>query len=64
VETPTGSLAESQSADYTPLHEFTFKLSRLKEALFTATAHQIAEERHRYMVEFFAHLEEEIHGKR
>jgi uncharacterized protein len=64
VETPTGSLAESQSPDYTPIHEFIFKLSRLKEALFTATARQIAEERHHYMVEFFARLEEEVQGKR
>ena len=64
AETPAGSLAESHSTDYTPVHEFTFKLSRLKEGLFTATARQVAEERHRYMVEFFAHLEEEVHGKR
>ena len=60
----TGSLAESQSTDYTPVHEFTFKLCRLKDALFTTTARQIAEERHRYLVEFFARLEEEVHGKR
>jgi uncharacterized protein len=60
AETPT----ESQSTDYTPIHEFTFKLSRLKDALFTATALQIAEERHRYLVEFFARLEEEVHGRR
>jgi uncharacterized protein len=64
AETPAGSLAESQSPYYTLVHEFTFKLSRLKEALFTATARHIAEERHRYMVEFFARLEEEVHGKR
>jgi len=64
AETPAGSLAESQSADYTPVHEFTFKLSRLKEALFTTTACQMAEGRHRYLVEFFARLEEEVHGKR
>ena len=30
--------ANAQSTDYTPVHEFTFKLSRLKDALFTATA--------------------------
>ncbi len=64
AETPAGSLAESQSTDHTPVHEFTFKLSRLKEALFTATARQIAEGRHRYLVEFFARLEEEVQGKR
>ena len=64
AKTPSGSLAESQSTDHTPVHEFTFKLSRLKYALFTATARQIAEERHRYLVEFFARLEEEVQGKR
>ena len=64
AETPAGSLAESLSTDYTPVHEFTFKLSRLKEALFTTTARQIAEGRHHYLVEFFARLEEEVHGKR
>jgi uncharacterized protein len=64
AETPAGSLSESQSTDYTPVHEFIFKLSQLKEALFTTTARQIAEERHRYMVEFFTRLEEEVQGKR
>ena len=58
------SRAESQSTDNTPVQEFAFKLSRLKETLFTATARQIAEERHRYLVEFFARLEEEVQGKR
>lgn len=62
--TPADSLAESQSTDYTPVHEFIFKLSQLKEALFTATARQIAKERHRYMVEFFTRLEEEVQGNR
>jgi uncharacterized protein len=64
AETPTGSLDESQSTDYTPVHEFIFKLSRLKEALFTTTARQIAKDRHLYMVEFFARLEAEVQGKR
>ncbi len=64
AEPPTGSLAESQSTDYTPVHEFTFKLSQLKDALFTVTARQIAEDRHHDLVEFFARLEEEVQGKR
>jgi uncharacterized protein len=64
AEPPTGSLSESQPADYTPVHEFIFKLSRLKDVLFTAAARQIAVERHRYLVEFFARLEDEVHGKR
>lgn len=62
--TPADSLAESQSTDHTPVHEFIFKLSQLKEALFTDTARQIAKERHRYMVEFFTRLEEEVQGNR
>jgi len=64
AESPVGRLSAPQPADYTPVHEFAFKLSRLKDALFTATARQIAEERHRYLVEFFARLEEEVRGKR
>lgn len=64
TETPAGSSTDAQSPDYTPVHEFTFKLSRLKESLFTATARQIAEQRHRYMVEFFALLQDEVCGKR
>lgn len=64
AETPADSLAESQSTDHTPVHEFIFKLSQLKEALFTDTARQIAKERHRYMVEFFTRLEEEVQANR
>ena len=64
AETPTGSPAESLSTDHTPVHEFTFKLSQLKDALFTAAARQIAEGRHHYLVEFFARLKEEVQGER
>lgn len=49
--------------EHTAAHEFVFKLSRLKETLFTSTAKAIAEERHRYMVEFFARLEREVKGE-
>jgi uncharacterized protein len=64
AEIPAGTLIESQSTDHTPVHEFIFKLSRLKDALFTTTARQIAEDRHRYLVEFFARLADEVHGQR
>ena len=49
--------------EHTAVHEFAFKLSRLKDTLFTPTAKAIAEERHRYMVEFFARLEREVKGE-
>ncbi len=64
AESPAGSLTETQSAHYTPVHEFAFKLSQVKAALFTATARQIAEGRHRYLVEFFARLDAEVQGER
>jgi len=49
--------------EHTAVHEFVFKLSRLKDALFTSTARTIAKERHRYMVEFFTRLEKEVKGE-
>ena len=50
-------------ADHTPVHEFAFKLSRIKDMLFTTTAKRIAEERHRFMREFFDRLERESRGE-
>ncbi len=47
---------------HTPAKEFATKLSRCKEMLMTSTARQIAEERHRFMVEFFAQWERELQG--
>jgi uncharacterized protein len=40
-------------------HEFIFKLRHLKERLYTTTGRQMAEERHRYMEDFFDRLREE-----
>jgi len=44
-------------------HEHIFKLARLKARLYTQTARQMAEERHRVMAAFFARLQEEIRGE-
>jgi uncharacterized protein len=51
------------SSDHTPVHEFAFKLSRIKNTLFTPTAKEIAEERHRFMAKFFTRLEAEVKGE-
>lgn len=51
------------SSDHTPVHEFAFKLSRIKDTLFTTTAKEIAEERHRFMAQFFSRLEAEVKGE-
>ena len=45
-------------------HEYLFKLVRLKDRLYTASARSLAEERHRWMVEFFERLTEEVEGER
>ncbi|UCD99978.1 MAG: HD domain-containing protein [Chloroflexota bacterium] len=37
-------------------HEFLFKLSKIKDILFTATAREIAEDRHQFMTEYFERL--------
>jgi uncharacterized protein len=49
-------------ADHTPVREFVVKLSRLKGTLYTATGRALAEERHRYMAEFFDRLGREVKG--
>ncbi len=45
-------------------HEYLFKLSKIKERLFTRTARALAEERHRFLVEFFERLADEDRGIR
>jgi uncharacterized protein len=47
-------------SDYTPVHEFVFKLDRIPEQLHTATARAIAEERRAFMRVFFDRLDAEI----
>jgi uncharacterized protein len=49
--------------EHTPVHEYVFKLSRLKDALFTQTARAIAMDRHSYMAHFFERLEREVQGE-
>ena len=55
-----GDMADKE---HTPVHEYVFKLSRLKDSLFTATARAIATNRHNYMVRFFERLEHEVKGE-
>jgi len=54
---------DEKSAKHTPVHEFVFKLSRLQDTLFTATARKMAAERHRFMVAFFERLASEVKGE-
>lgn len=56
--------AKPTGADYTPVHEFVYKLQRLLPTLHTATARAIGQQRHDFMCAFFAQLDEEMLGRR
>ena len=60
AEVARGDVANTE---HTPVHEFAFKLTKLKDSLFTPSARRIAEERHEYMVRFFERLEREVRGE-
>ncbi|MBC7222823.1 MAG: HD domain-containing protein [Anaerolineae bacterium] len=60
---PEAGRGDGQDADHTPVHEFAFKLARLRDTLFTPTGRRIAEERHQFMVAFFQRLEQEVRGE-
>jgi len=48
--------------EHTPVHEFQFKLRRIKDRLLTASGRALAEERHAFMVAFYERLDQEVHG--
>jgi len=51
------------SPDYTPYHEYWYKLRHIKDRLYTDTGQRIAQERHAFMVAFFKRLDQEVEGK-
>ena len=57
-----GDAAMPAGADYTPVHEFAYKLQRLLATLHTPTARAIGAERHRVLVAFFDQLDAEMLG--
>jgi len=66
TEVPEDASAEKNplTSEHSAPIEFEVKLKRVKDSLFTETAKKIAEERHRFMAEFFTRLEEEVEGRR
>ena len=53
-----------QSAEqHTAHHEFHVKLKKIKDRLYTDSGRLLAEERHQYMVDFFARMAAEIRGE-
>ena len=58
----TGKEAEGES--HSAYHEHLFKLRKVRDRMFTITARAIAEERLKYLDEFFERLIDEWNGKR
>lgn len=56
--------ARPSGPNYTPVHEYVYKLQRIVDTLHTATARAIGQARHAYMVEFFEQLDAEMTGAR
>ncbi len=57
-----GDDAKPTGPDYTPVHEFVYKLSRIARTLYTPTAQAIAAERHRFLCTYFDRLDAEMLG--
>jgi uncharacterized protein len=55
-ETPT------TAGEHTPVHEYVYKLARIRQRLLTDSARRLAEERHAFMAAFYERLEHEIRG--
>jgi uncharacterized protein len=49
--------------DYTPVHEYVYKLQRILPTLHTATARRLAQARHAFMAAFFDRLDAEMQGR-
>jgi uncharacterized protein len=48
--------------EHTPVHEYHYKLRRIRERLLTPSARRMAEERHSFMVAYFERLDQEVQG--
>jgi uncharacterized protein len=55
---------DPDDGEHTALKEFTVKLSKVKDTLFTRTARAIAGERHAFMAEFFERMAAEVAGEK
>ena len=55
--------AKPAGENYTPVHEYVYKLRLILATLHTATARRIGAERHRFMIAFFDRLDAEMQGR-
>ncbi len=56
----TGLVADPR--EHTAVHEYHFKLSKIKDRMFTATGRRLAAERHAFMMKFYERLDQEVSG--
>lgn len=61
---PPPGRAKPEGGDYTPVHEYVYKLSRILATLHTSAARRIGEERHRFMRRFYEQLDAEMTGRK
>lgn len=54
---------ESYTIEDTAFREFSVKLCRVKDSMLTEEGKKIAEERHRFMEQFFQRLNDEVEGR-
>jgi uncharacterized protein len=55
--------AKPSGDNYTPVHEYVYKLRRILTMLQTESARRIGAERHRFMISFFDRLDAEMQGR-
>ena len=55
--------AKPSGRDYTPVHEYVYKLRRILATLHTESARRMGNERHRFMLTFFDRLDAEMQGR-
>jgi uncharacterized protein len=53
---------EQTRDQHTPVHEYQIKLAKIQDRLLTESARRLAEQRHAFMVDYFARLEQEVRG--
>lgn len=55
--------AQPAQPEYTPVHEFVYKLRQVLATLYTPTARKIGEQRHDFMARYFKQLDAEMTGR-
>ena len=55
--------AQPDGPEYTPVHEYVYKLRRILATLYTPSAREIGKRRHRFMTRFYEQLDAEMTGQ-